>query len=192
MTQSFRTTVDGKVLWCRHGFQVSGIVALQAGDESNADAAGEKRIFAVGFLTTAPARITRDSDVGRPEGKAVVPAGISVLDGVVVFGTGFGRDDIGDAIDEVGVPGCGEADGLRENGGDSRARDAVQALVPPVIGGNSKARVGASNVMELGGLFLQRNAGIQIIGARFNGNAGVRVVRVCSVRRSDWCRCRLV
>ena len=33
--------------------------------------AGEERIFAVGFLAAAPARIAKDVDVGRPEIEAL-------------------------------------------------------------------------------------------------------------------------
>ena len=46
---------------------ICGIVALQAGDERDAHAPGEERIFAIGFLAASPARIAKDVDVGRPE-----------------------------------------------------------------------------------------------------------------------------
>src|SRR5262245_38378964 len=149
MAKSFWAAVNGKVLGSGNDLQVFGIVALQAGYESNADAAGEKRIFSVRFLAAAPARVAKDVDVGRPKGQAVVAAGIAVLDSVVVLGASFGGDDIGHAMNQIRVPGSGEADGLRENGGVSGASDAVQTFVPPVIGRNAKARDGARDVLHL-------------------------------------------
>src|SRR6266699_3334388 len=95
-------------------FQILGIVALQPGDESYANATCEKRIFSVSFLSASPARIAKDVDVGRPEGQAEIAAGISVLHRVVVLGAGFGGNDIGDAMNKVGVPGGSQGNGLRE------------------------------------------------------------------------------
>src|SRR5215472_3679065 len=140
MAQRLRTAVNGKVLGSGNDLQIFGIVALQASDESNSDPAGEERVFAVSFLPAAPARIAKDVNVRRPKGQAVVSASISVLDGIVVLRASFSRDDISHAVDEIGVPSRGEADGLRENGGVSGARDAVQSFIPPIVGGNTKAR----------------------------------------------------
>src|SRR5262249_42452944 len=74
--ESFRTVMNCKVLRCGNDFQVFGIVSLEIGDESNADAARKKRIFAVGFLAAAPARIAKNVDVGRSKREAVVAFGI--------------------------------------------------------------------------------------------------------------------
>ena len=108
MTQGFRAAVNGKMLGGGNRFQILGIVALQPGDESYANATGEKRIFSVSLLSASPARIAKDVDVRRPEGQAEIAAGISVLESVVVLGASFGRNDIGDAMNKVGVPGGSE------------------------------------------------------------------------------------
>src|SRR5437016_13939739 len=105
MTQGFRAAVNGKMLGGGNRFQILGIVALQPGDESYANATGEKRIFSVSLLSASPARIAKDVDVRRPEGQAEIAAGISVLDSVVVLGASFGRNDIGD---EIGRASCRE------------------------------------------------------------------------------------
>src|SRR5271155_331832 len=54
------TAVDSVVLGSGDGFEVGGVVALEAFDEGYAEAAGEERIFAVGLLASAPARIAED------------------------------------------------------------------------------------------------------------------------------------
>src|SRR5215472_6024358 len=94
MAQRFWAAVNGKMLRSGNDLQVFRIVALQAGDESNTDATGEKGVFAVGFLAASPAWVAKDVDVGRPKGEAKIAARISMLDSVVVFGARFGRDNV--------------------------------------------------------------------------------------------------
>ena len=175
MAQRFRAAVNGKVLGSGNDLQVFGIVALQTGYKSHSNPAREERIFAVSFLASAPARIAKDIDVGRPKGEAVVAAGISVLYSIVVLGARFGRDDVGHAVNEVGVPRGGEADGLRENSGMTGASDAVQAFVPPIVGGNTKARDGAGNVLHLRSLFFQRHARNQVVDALLHRKTRIQI-----------------
>ena len=106
-----------------------------------------------------------------------------MLDSVVVLGASFGRNDIGDAMNKVGVPGGSEADGLRENRSVSRARDTVQAFVPPVISRNSEARDGAGNVLHLRSFFVERHAGNQVVDALVDGKTGVQIGRARQVGR---------
>src|SRR5208282_6898363 len=105
---------------------------------------GEERVLAVGFLAAAPARVTEDVDVRRPEREAVITRAVPVVfaDVVIVLGAGLGGDDIGGLVQERRVPGGGHADGLRENRGVAGARDAVQTFVPIIIGGNAEPRDG--------------------------------------------------
>src|ERR1700679_403724 len=136
----FGAGVDGVMLGRGDGAVIFGIVALDAFDEGCAEAGGEERVFAVGLLAAAPAGIAEDVDVGRPDGQAVVAVVVVVREGVVVLGAGLRRDDCADLLDERGVPRGGVADGLREHGGEAGAGDAVDAFVPPVIGGGVGAR----------------------------------------------------
>ena len=71
-----RAAVHGIVLGCCDRAVVLRIVALHSGDVGNAHAAGEERIFAVGLLSAAPARITEDVQVRGPEiqASAMMPA----------------------------------------------------------------------------------------------------------------------
>lgn len=72
-------------------------------------------------------------------------------------------------MEEVGVPSGGEADGLGENGGGTRARHTVEALVPPVVGGDTEARDGGSNILHLGDLFVEGKAGDEVVDALVDG-----------------------
>lgn len=177
MAEGFGATVNGVVFGSGNGFEVARVVALKAGDESDAKTSGEERIFAIGFLAASPTRIAEDVDVGGPEGETVVASSIVVEDGVVVFAASFGGDGVGDAVEEVGVPCGGEADGLREDGGRAGASDAVEAFVPPVIGGDVETRDGGSDVLHLGDFFFEGETGDQIVDALIDGERGIEVGR---------------
>ena len=97
--------------------------------------------------------------------------------GVIIFGAGFGGDDIGDAVEEIGVPSGGEADGLGENGGDAGAGYTVEALVPPVVAGDLQARDGLGDVLHLRDFFFEGEPGDEIVNALIDGERGVEVGR---------------
>ena len=98
-----------------------------------------------------------------------------MLDGIVVFGACFGGDHVGDTMDQIRVPRGGKTDGLRKNSCISRARDAVQAFVPPVVCGNAEARNCRCNILHLRNLFFEGHAGNKIVHALFQGKAGVEI-----------------
>ncbi len=173
--QNFRAAMNGKVFGCRDRFQIVRVVALQAGNECHPDAAGEVGILAIGFLAASPARVAKNVDVGRPKSEAVVAAGVCMLDRIVIFGASFGGDHVGDAVDQIGIPGGRKTNGLREDGGISRARDAMQALVPPVIRGNDEARNRRRDVLHLRNLFLEGHARDKIVHALWDGESGIQI-----------------
>ena len=173
VARGFGSAVDGVVLGGGDGAEVFRVVALDALDEGGAEAGGEEGIFAVGFLAAAPAGIAKDVDVGRPDGEAVVAVVIVVGDGVVVLGASFSGDDFADGVDERRVPGGGVADGLREHGGVAGARDAVEAFVPPVVGGDVEARDGRGAVDELGDFFFEGQAADEVVDALVDGERGI-------------------
>jgi hypothetical protein len=146
--------------------------------------AGDIRVFAVRFLAAAPAGIAKDVDIGRPEGEPVIAAGVVVGDGVVVFGTSFGGDGISDAMEKVGVPRGGEADGLWKDGGSAGSRDTVKCLVPPVVGGYFEAWNGRGDVLHLGDFFLGSHAGEEVVQALVEGERRiVKGIRGLSERK---------
>ncbi len=98
VAQNLRAAVNGVVLGSGDGFQEMRVIALKTGHEGNTETAGEEGIFAVSFLATAPARISEDVDIRRPEGEAEVAAGVVMKKGVVVFGPCLGGYRVGDAV----------------------------------------------------------------------------------------------
>jgi len=177
VAKGFGAAVNGVMFGSGNRFEVARVVTLKAGDETGTKTSGEERIFAVGFLAASPTRIAEDVDVRRPEGQTVVASGIVVEDGVVVFAAGFGGDYVSDAVEEVGVPCGGEADGLREDSSRAGASDAVKTFVPPVIGGNVEARDGGGDVLHLRDFFFEGEAGDEIVNALIDGERGVEVGR---------------
>ena len=95
-------------------------------------------------------------------------------DGVIIFAAGFGGDGVGDGMDQVGVPGGSEADGLRENSGVAGTRDAVESFIPPIVGGRLQARDGG-NVLHLRDFFFDGHAGDKIGDALLDGERSVEI-----------------
>ena len=165
--------VDGEVLGRGDGFQIFRVVALQALDHGDADAAGESGVFAEGFLDAAPARVAGQVDGGGPEHEAAVALAVGV-----VFGAGLIGDGVADFLDEVGVEGGGQADGLGIDGGAAGAGDAVDGLGPPVDGGDVEAVVVGDHHLDLFGFFFEGEAADEVGDALFEGEGGVFVGRV--------------
>jgi hypothetical protein len=61
-------------------------------------------------------------------------------------------------VNERLVPCGGVADGLGEHGGETGTRDAVEAFVPPVIGGDIEERDGSGAIDELRDFFFEGEA----------------------------------
>src|SRR6266550_8962059 len=124
--------VYGVMLGRRDNFQILLIVALQSLDEFDSEPAREVRIFAVGFLAAAPARVAKDIDVWRPEGETIKPAPIPAPLRLVILRARLFRDDSRDTVDQLRVERCSKTDGLREYCRNAES-DAVQGFVPPVV-----------------------------------------------------------
>ena len=90
-----------------------------------------------------------------------------------MLGAGLGGDDVGGLVQERRVPRGGHADGLGKNRGGAGARDAVQAFVPIIVGGNAQPRNGRGGVAHLLHFFGERQAAHQVVHARGGGLRGV-------------------
>ena len=162
VARAFGPAVDREVFGGRDDLEIVRILALQSFDERHGHAAGEERIFAIGLLAAAPARIAKDVDVGRPEGEAEVAGVVVVANGLVVFRARFGGDDVGDAVNQIGVESGRESDRLREDSGLTGTGDAVQGFVPPVVSGNVETPDGRRAVLHLQDLLFERQARYKI------------------------------
>ena len=160
------------------------LLRLQALHEGDAHARGEERILAIGFLATAPARVTEDVDVGRPEREPLVTLVLAARQEGMVLGARFVADGGGHLGHQRGIERGRQADRLRKHRGTAGAGHAVQGFVPPIVFGHLQARDGGRGVLHLRGLFLQRHARYQIGGARLQRLRGVQIWRRwrCGVR----------
>ena len=147
------------------GLEIAGIVALHPRDERDAHRARQRRVLAVGFLAAAPARVAEDVDVGRPERKALVDVVLLPRAPAVVHRAGLVRDGRGRPVYQVGVPGGGEADGLREGRGPAGTRHAVERLVPPGERGNPQPLDRARALDHQRGLLVERQAPDEVVHA---------------------------
>src|SRR5438045_3214123 len=87
-----RPTVHREMFRRRYRFQILRVISLETGHEGNGHPTCQKRILTIGFLAAAPARISEDVDVRRPEIQAIMLA-ISI-----VLGARLGRNNISNAM----------------------------------------------------------------------------------------------
>src|SRR6185437_6442206 len=120
-----------------------------------------------------PARVTEDVDVARPEGQPLVHAAVALAQVLVVLGARLVGDRLADPAQAVHVERRRQRDRLREDRGDAGARDAVQALVPPVVGGDAEAGDGGRLVHHLPRLLFQRQTRQEVVEARLEGEVGI-------------------
>ena len=96
MPVRFRAAVNRIVFWRGNHFEVYRVIALQTFNKRHAHASGEIGVFAVSFLTTAPARITEDVDIGAPKGQAFILTEVIMPERFMVFCSCLGRNDVGE------------------------------------------------------------------------------------------------
>ena len=160
------SAVHGEVLDRGDRLQIRGIVALQSADELHAERSGEEGILAIGLLPASPAWIAEQVDVRRPEREALIAAVAVVAQVLVVLRPPLVRDHRRLARDERGVPGGRHADRLRKHRREPRPRDAVERLVPPVVGRDAEPRDRGCDVDHLRDLLFERHAPDEIRDAR--------------------------
>src|SRR6266480_8082860 len=173
MAEWLRPRVHGEMLHGRDGLQVTGIVALQPADERHRDPAGEIGVLAVRLLASSPARVAKQVDVGRPDGEALIPLVLAATVVVVMLGAKLVGDDRGHAEHETVVPCRREADRLRKDGREPRARHSMEALVPPVVLGDAQPLDRRRAVHHLRDFLLERHAPHEVSGALFERQAQI-------------------
>src|SRR6185312_625165 len=108
------------------------IVALHACYKGNAHAGSQERIFAVSFLSTSPARIAKNVDVGSPEIQPFKDVAMAIAHALDVLDSSLGADCNCHPVNGVRIEGCSQANGFRELGGPISGY-AMQGLAPPVV-----------------------------------------------------------
>ena len=157
VTQGLGSAVDGEVLGAGRRFERFAL-SLQAAHEGAAEPGGQIRVLPVGLVAAAPAGIAENIDVGRPHRQPVIDVSVSLGREGVVFGAGLVGDRGGDLFQQLVVEHRGHADGLREARGRAAARQTVQRLVPPVVGGDAQTLDGGRVKAELRGRFRDAHA----------------------------------
>ena len=158
--QVFRTAVHREMLGA--GGRLHGrAAALQPAHVGLPEAGGQIRVFPIGLVPAAPARVAEDVDVRGPEGQPVVDIPVFACRDCVVLGAALGGRNIAELFEQGVVKhGC-QTDGLREAGGGAAARHAVQGFVPPVVGRNTQTLDGGRVIAQLACFLLQRHPGHQ-------------------------------
>ena len=174
VARRLRPAVYGIVLRGRNGQVILWIVALQSGHVGNAHAAGQERVFAVGLLTAAPARIAKDVQIRRPEIEASHDAGVSlarilhVLD--ASLNANLGRHGVNSRRIERGS----QADGLGILG-YTLVDHSVKGLAPPLVCGNVEPWNCRGVVLHLRSLLRKSHSVHQVGSPLFRRQIGVQI-----------------
>ena len=132
VTLRFRPAVYGKVLGARGSFE--GVtLSLQAVYKRAAQRCGQVWVFAVGFVSAAPAWIPENVDVRRPHGQPVIDIPVSFCRQGVILCSRFGGDRIGDLFQQSVIEHGRHANGLWEACCRAAAGQPVQRFIPPVV-----------------------------------------------------------
>src|SRR5665213_2081967 len=166
MAFGFRSAVNGVMFRAGDPLDIFGIVSLKTANKSDAKLRREERVFAVGFLPAAPARVADNVEVGGVEVEADVLARVAI-----VFGAAFRGDDISFLVNQRHVPGGRHADGLGKDGGDSSVAYAVQTFIAMTVSGDAEPWNAGRIGQDLRRLFLQRQPAHEI------ANAGLQRLR---------------
>ena len=92
----FRARMDCEMLGAGSGAQIVRVIALHTFHKAYAQARGQIRIFTIGFVPSAPARVTEYIYIRRPDRQALVDIPILIAAIHVVFTTRFHADGFPD------------------------------------------------------------------------------------------------
>ncbi len=183
VTCGLGSAVHGEVLRRRDRAVILRIVALYSGHVRNRKASAQKGIFSVGFLTAAPARITENVNVRRPEIEALENIGVPCPLGLHMLDAAFNADRSRHLVDARNVKRCGKPDRLGKFGGAVHS-DPVKGLAPPVIRGYTEPWDSASLIYELRRFLLQRHTVNQVSSTLLRRKDGIHVRQFGSVLRN--------
>src|SRR5687767_1693859 len=93
MTILLRPRVHSIMFGTRRGFEILGMVTLQAFHKLSRHLAGQERVFAPGLLPAPPTRVAEDIYVWRPERESLILVGVSIaFERGMVFGASLVTD----------------------------------------------------------------------------------------------------
>ena len=132
VTRGLGSAVHVVVFGCCDGQVIPGVIALQSGHVGNAHASGEEGIFAVGFLTAAPARVAENVQIRGPEIQASHDARMPFAHILHVLDASLDTDLGRHGVDSRRIERGSKADGLGVLG-YTVVDDPVEGLTPPLI-----------------------------------------------------------
>ena len=133
--------------------------SLESLDDLCSHDAGQVWVFAIRLLSSSPAWVAEDIDIGCPDGEAVeLLVFASIEHALIVLGAELGAGGVEDAVEEVGIEGCCHAHGLGEDGDVAHIGSAVEGFAPPEELLDAHARYGRALVEHEHGFLVEREA----------------------------------
>ena len=161
----------------------SQICTLQATNHPQSHLGVHEWVFTIGLLTTSPARVAEDVDVGCPERQTTIALEFILASGHCVLGTRLVAHCRIDAFQQCVVERAGHTDALWEDGGYPVAPYAVQCLAPPFEGGYAQSGYGWRAIHHQTGFLFQRQSSQQVVHTLFNTQCWILVGQLCPRRQ---------
>src|SRR5512138_78639 len=157
MTIRFRAAMNRIVLRRGIDLPVLRVITLKSLHELDPHERREERILAVRLLTTSPARIAKDIDVGRPEGQALIAIALLATGELVMLRATFIADRRCDLTHQMRIERRRQTDRLRKRRRRARARNAMQRFVPPFVLRHAETRNRGGVILQLCDLLFERH-----------------------------------
>ncbi len=172
--------MHGIMLRCCDGQVVFWIVTLQSSDIGNAHAAGEKRIFAVSFLSAAPARVTEDIQIRGPEIQAAHDARMSFAHILHVLDAPLDANLVRHDMNSSSIEGRCQSNRLGILG-YTLVDHSVERLTPPLICRNVEPRNRRGIVLHLRGFLRKSHPVYQVGSPLFRRQIRVQIGSGCCI-----------
>ena len=182
VARRFWSAVHSVVLGCRNAEVVLGVIALQSSYVGNSHAACEERVFAVSLLSAAPARITENVEIGRPEIQASHNADVPLARVLDVLDAALNANLRCHGMNSRCIERRRKPDRLRIFS-NSLVDDPVKGFAPPLVRRNLQPRDGRRVILHLRSFLRERHTANQIGGALLGRELGIQVGRIIGFLR---------
>ena len=121
-----------KMLGTRCRAQIFSL-SLQTFDICNTQYCNQCRVFSISLMSTPPAGIPEEIDIGRPKCNSFINITVFMFFIFIIFGSRLRRNGNSYPLQQFFFKSCSKPDCLWKNSCCTRSCNTMQALIPPVI-----------------------------------------------------------
>ena len=138
MSQRFRATMYCKMFCAGSSFHNRSIT-LKSFYEFHAKSGRQIWILTIGFMPSAPSRISENVYIGGPESKPLINISVFFCRICIVFCSSFSCNDIADFFHLFIIKYCSHCNCLREHGCHTCSGYSMQCFIPVIVCRNTQS-----------------------------------------------------